>query len=50
MGRTWHQTDDGASVSSSENLLRYASDVVVKVFAPSDGVWGGDRYSVNGAP
>jgi len=25
-------------------------DVMVKAFTPSDGVWGGDRYSFNGAP
>ncbi|HUQ46025.1 MAG TPA: hypothetical protein VM033_05205 [Gemmatimonadaceae bacterium] len=27
-----------------------ADDVMVKIFAPADGVWGGDRYSLNGAP
>lgn len=27
-----------------------ANDVMVKIFTPADGVWGGDRYSLNGAP
>ncbi|MCY7380039.1 MAG: hypothetical protein LH467_11980 [Gemmatimonadaceae bacterium] len=54
-----HRATGGASVTvdllgtklpASRVEILNANDVIVKAFGPSDGVWGGDRYSLNGAP
>jgi hypothetical protein len=40
----------GTQLPAAQVEILDNTDAVVKVFAPTDGVWGGDRYSLNGAP
>ncbi len=40
----------GTKLPASRVEILNANNVIVKTFGPSDGVWGGDRYSLNSVP
>ena len=40
----------GTKLPASRVEILNSNNVLVKAFGPSDGVWGGDRYSLNGVP
>ena len=40
----------GAALPAAQVEVLNRTSTVVKLVTPGDGVWGGDRYSLNGAP